>query len=176
MDWSEALHSAFAQCPGPHLLGLGPSSCPQRSPLALHLSSLPFCKHTPLTFGKNSGIHPQYGFWLIIAFCLWRLHILLTLQSHDYLHSFYLPSESPPRSSNRLSPVSHNLFSLSFLFSYFHFFLFIWLIPSWLRPFLCATRDQSFSKAAVTDVIKIGIWYTRCPLGKCPWPELSIVP
>lgn len=70
--------SAFPSLPATHLP-------------ALHVISALLQTHTGDIL-KNYGIHPQYRFLLIIAFCLWRLHILLTLQSHDYLHDFSLPS------------------------------------------------------------------------------------
>lgn len=55
-----------------------------------HLSSLPFCKHAA-DIWKNYGIHPCYGFLLIIAFCPPRLQELLTAWASDYLHSFTAP-------------------------------------------------------------------------------------
>ncbi len=55
-----------------------------------HLSSLPFCKHAA-DIWKNYGIHPCYGFLLIIAFCPPRLQELLTAWAGDYLHSFAAP-------------------------------------------------------------------------------------
>ena len=60
---------------------------------------------------KNSGIHPQYGFLLIIAFCLCRLHVLLTVRSCDYLHSFTLLCFTGKSSINVL-PVHFSKLSL----------------------------------------------------------------
>lgn len=75
-EWDYVLLAQHSTLAGPRvqdLISIEPA-CPRLlTPLLLtapQLSSLPFCKHTGLTFEKNSGIHPQYGFLLIIAFCL----------------------------------------------------------------------------------------------------------
>lgn len=97
-----ALHFARSLCPGPHQHIVRLSSCPCHSP-PCSSSVVPALLQTHSTdILKNSGIHPQYGFLLIIAFCLWRLHVLLTLQSHDYLHSSFPPLCISPKSSNNI--------------------------------------------------------------------------
>lgn len=171
------MHFAWSLCPGPHQHRVCLSLCPCHSP-PCSSSVIPALLQTHSTdILKNSGIHPQYGFLLIIAFCLWRLHVLLTLQSPWLFAQLFLPLCISEKSGNNIPSIFHNLFSLSLLFTLFFFSFSIYFTnPLWPWPFLYATRDQSFCKASVTDVIKIGIWYTRCPLVKCPWPELPIVP
>lgn len=144
---------------------------------ALHLSFLPFCKHMPWhDIFKNFGIHPQYGFLLIKAGVDCTYYWLCNPMTICTAPPHFPPLCISVKSTNNILPHFHNLFSLSFLFSYFPFLYIFFTNPLWPQPFLYATRDQRFCKASVTDVIKIGIWYTRCPLVKCPWPELAIVP
>lgn len=119
-----ALHFAWSLFPGPHQYTVRLSLCPRRSPLCSSSVILALLQTHSTDILKNSGIHPQYGFLLIIAFRLWRLHLLLTLQSHDYLHGFFflLPSTSQWRPAIILPLISYNRLSLSLLCSYFFIF------------------------------------------------------
>lgn len=72
-----ALHFACSLFPGPHQCTVCPSPCPRRSPLCSSSVILALLQTHSTDILKNSGIHPQYGFLLIIAFCLWRLHLFI---------------------------------------------------------------------------------------------------
>lgn len=79
-----SLFPIWTHAPAPHQAQI---LCSVYTP---HLSSLPFCKHAA-DIWKNYGVHPCYGFLLIIAFCPPRLQELLTAWAGDYLHSFAAP-------------------------------------------------------------------------------------
>lgn len=151
------MHFAWSLCPGPHQHRVCLSLCPCHSP-PCSSSVIPALLQTHCTdILKNSGIHPQYGFLLIIAFCLWRLHVLLTLQSPWLFAQLFLPlciSENP---AIIFPPFFITSFHYPFFLLYFFpVFPYILLIPSGHDPFFMPPEIRVSAKLRSLMSLRLG--------------------
>lgn len=136
------------------------SACPCVSAThlpALHLSFLPFCKHTPLTFWKI------LAFTLNIDFCWLWLSVCEDCTYYWLCDPMTICTAFPPlcisvKSSNNIHLVSHNPFSLFFL-SFFRFLFFFHIFcrsPLAETPFFMPPKIRVSAKLRSLMSLRLG--------------------